>query len=72
MRILVLGGDGYLGWPQALYLSARGHDVPHLLNEDSISELLEQAARHNDCVDATMLAPRVDWRRLRNPVCGQA
>ena len=27
MRILVLGGDGYLGWPQSLYLSAKGHDV---------------------------------------------
>jgi nucleoside-diphosphate-sugar epimerase len=27
MRILVLGGDGYLGSPQALYLSAAGHDV---------------------------------------------
>jgi UDP-sulfoquinovose synthase len=27
LRILVLGGDGYLGWPSALHLSARGHDV---------------------------------------------
>ena len=27
MRILVLGGDGYLGWPQSIYLSSRGHDV---------------------------------------------
>jgi len=27
MRILVLGGDGYLGWPTAMYLSARGHEV---------------------------------------------
>jgi UDP-sulfoquinovose synthase len=27
VRILVLGGDGYLGWPSALHLSARGHDV---------------------------------------------
>ena len=27
MNILVLGGDGYLGWPTALHLSARGHDV---------------------------------------------
>jgi UDP-sulfoquinovose synthase len=27
MRILILGGDGYLGWPQALYLSQKGHDV---------------------------------------------
>ncbi len=27
MRILVLGGDGYLGWPQALHLSQRGFEV---------------------------------------------
>jgi UDP-sulfoquinovose synthase len=27
MQILVLGGDGYLGWPTALHLSAVGHDV---------------------------------------------
>ena len=27
MRILVLGGDGYLGWPTALHLSAGGNDV---------------------------------------------
>ena len=27
MRILVLGGDGYLGWPTALHLSEVGHDV---------------------------------------------
>jgi len=27
MRILVLGGDGYCGWPTALYLSRRGHDI---------------------------------------------
>jgi UDP-sulfoquinovose synthase len=27
MRILVLGGDGYCGWPTALHLSRRGHDV---------------------------------------------
>ena len=27
MRILVLGGDGYCGWPTALYLSRRGHEV---------------------------------------------
>jgi UDP-sulfoquinovose synthase len=32
MRILVLGGDGYLGWPTALHLSQRGHDVAVLDN----------------------------------------
>ena len=32
MRILILGGDGYLGWPQALSLSSQGHDVTILDN----------------------------------------
>ena len=27
MRILILGGDGYLGWPTAMYFSRRGHEV---------------------------------------------
>ena len=27
MRILVLGGDGYLGWPTAMHLSANGHKI---------------------------------------------
>ncbi len=27
MKILVLGGDGYLGWPMSMHLSLKGHDV---------------------------------------------
>ncbi len=27
MRILILGGDGYLGWPTAMHLSQKGHEV---------------------------------------------
>lgn len=27
MKILIAGGDGYLGWPTAMHLSARGHKV---------------------------------------------
>jgi UDP-sulfoquinovose synthase len=27
MRILILGGDGYLGWPTAMRFSAQGHEV---------------------------------------------
>ena len=26
-RIIVLGGDGFCGWPTSLHLSALGHDV---------------------------------------------
>ncbi len=27
MKIIVLGGDGFCGWPSALHLSAKGHEV---------------------------------------------
>jgi UDP-sulfoquinovose synthase len=32
VRVLVLGGDGYLGWPTALHLSDRGHHTAVLDN----------------------------------------
>ena len=32
MRILILGGDGYLGWPTAMNLAAAGHEVTVLDN----------------------------------------
>lgn len=27
MRVIVLGGDSYLGWPTAMRFAARGHEV---------------------------------------------
>jgi UDP-sulfoquinovose synthase len=27
MRVIILGGDGFCGWPTALHLSAGGHEV---------------------------------------------
>jgi len=33
MRVLVLGGDGFCGWPTALHLSARGWDVAIVDNQ---------------------------------------
>jgi UDP-sulfoquinovose synthase len=27
MKVLILGGDGYLGWPTAMHFSRRGHEV---------------------------------------------
>lgn len=27
MRVLILGGDGYLGWATAMYLSSQGHEI---------------------------------------------
>ena len=44
MRVLILGGDGYLGWPTAMNLSARGHDVAIIDNY-----LRRDLCRENDC-----------------------
>ena len=35
MKIMILGGDGYLGWPTACYLSKRGHQI---LSVDNFSK----------------------------------
>ncbi len=40
MRICILGGDGYLGWPTAMYFSSRGHEV---LTLDNMSKRLWEA-----------------------------
>ncbi len=32
MKVLILGGDGYLGWPTAMHFSAKGHQVAVLDN----------------------------------------
>ncbi|MFA9460026.1 NAD-dependent epimerase/dehydratase family protein [Thiohalorhabdus sp. Cl-TMA] len=46
MRIIVLGGDGFCGWPTALHLSARGHEVVIVdnLSRRAIDDELETAS----------------------------
>ncbi len=43
MKILVLGGDGFCGWPTALHLSNKGHDITIVdnLSRRQIDVLLE-------------------------------
>ena len=48
-KILILGGDGYLGWPTAMHLSDRGHEIAvadnylrrRLCREEDVDPLLE-------------------------------
>lgn len=48
-NILILGGDGYLGWPTAMYFSSRGYDVT----------VVDNYFRRNACteLDTGMLYP---------------
>ena len=48
-NILILGGDGYLGWPAAMYFSNRGHEVT----------VVDNYFRRNvgDHINAAMLYP---------------
>lgn len=41
MHVLILGGDGYLGWPTAMYFSQRGHEVT----------VVDNYFRRNSCVE---------------------
>lgn len=49
MHVLILGGDGYLGWPTAMYFSKRGFDVT----------VVDNYFRRNACteLDLGMLYP---------------
>ena len=49
MRIIILGGDGYLGWPTAMSLSLKGHEIcvidnylkRNLASKNNIKDLFE-------------------------------
>jgi UDP-sulfoquinovose synthase len=63
MRILVLGGDGYLGWPTALRFSARGHEVVIVDNFARRRWHLERAT--DSLTPIATLPDRLDaWREV--------
>lgn len=55
MRVLILGGDGYLGWPTAMHLTAKGHEVAvadnylrrRLCREQDVEALFEVPNLHD-------------------------
>ena len=48
-HVMILGGDGYLGWPSAMYFSRRGYAVT----------VVDNCFRRNACIelDTGMLYP---------------
>ena len=64
MRILILGGDGYLGWPTAMYFSARGHDV-HIIDNYVRRKMHAEAGTESLVPIASDLRTRVStWREV--------
>jgi UDP-sulfoquinovose synthase len=57
MRILILGGDGYLGWPTAMHFSQRGHQV-HVID----NYLRRRALRENGTDSLTPVADGLPGR----------
>ncbi|RLV48184.1 NAD-dependent epimerase/dehydratase family protein [Nocardioides mangrovicus] len=63
MRIMVLGGDGYLGWPTAMYLSAQGHDVAVL--DNAVRRQYDEELGSGSLVPIVSLHERVRaWREV--------
>lgn len=59
MRVLILGGDGYLGWPTAINFSAKGHNVVAVDNY-----LRRDLCRKHD-VESLFLPPNL-FERVRS------
>jgi UDP-sulfoquinovose synthase len=69
MRVLVLGGDGYLGWPTALRFSDRGHDVTVVDNFSRRRWHLQQSTE--SLIPILTLEERIDaWRDVSGKQIG--
>ncbi len=63
MRVLILGGDGYLGWPTAMHLSLCGHNVGLL--DNGAKRQWEEEAGVQPLLPIPPLAERVEaWRQV--------
>jgi UDP-sulfoquinovose synthase len=63
MRVMILGGDGFCGWPTALHLAARGHQV--LIMDSLIRRRWDEELGTSSLAPIASLEERVAaWRAL--------
>jgi UDP-sulfoquinovose synthase len=63
MRILVLGGAGFCGWPTALHLSEAGHDI--LIVDNGIHRMMDAELGVQSLTPIASLPDRIDaWREV--------
>ena len=66
-KILILGGDGYLGWPTAMYFSKRGHDV--LIVDNMIKKHWESQIGVSPLFNLETLQNRIDtWKDITGKI----
>ena len=63
MKVLVLGGDGFCGWPASLHLSARGDDVV-IVDNFSRRRIDEELGVQSLTPIRSMVERRAAWREL--------
>jgi len=63
MTILVLGGDGFCGWPTALHLSAQGHSV--VIADNLSRRNIDQELEAQSLTPIRPMGTRISaWREL--------
>lgn len=63
MRIIVAGGDGFCGWPTALYLSKQCHEVT--IVDNLVRRAIDEELSSNSLTPIASLEERVDkWKEL--------
>lgn len=63
MKVMIIGGDGFCGWPTSLYLSNAGHDV-HIVDNLSRRKIDVELGT-NSLTPISSLSERVDcWNSL--------
>jgi UDP-sulfoquinovose synthase len=71
LRVLVAGGDGFCGWPTALYLSAQGHEVS--IADNLARRLWDEELGTESLTRISELATRVArWKELTGREIGVA
>lgn len=65
MRIIILGGDGFCGWPSSLHLSARGHDV--LIVDSLVRRMTDRELGAESLTPISPIEVRLAaWREIGN------
>ncbi|WP_067725564.1 NAD-dependent epimerase/dehydratase family protein [Oceanobacillus damuensis] len=63
MKIIVAGGDGFCGWPTALYLSKQGHEVS--IVDNLVRRKMDEELHSNSVTPIASLEERVaKWKEL--------